>query len=135
MAPLKYEYENHWKSNGEFESGQEYKAFKENVKDTILNRVIEKLGADFKENIVSAEISTPLTFQRYLHSSKGSFMGYAIDKRNYGKFLKQKTPINGLYLVGQYVFPGFGVAGVMASGYYLAKELLKKDNINLEGRL
>lgn len=132
LAPLKYEYENHWKSNGEFESGQEYKAFKENVKDTILNRVIEKLGADFKENIVSAEISTPLTFQRYLHSSKGSFMGYAIDKRNYGKFLKQKTPINGLYLVGQYVFPGFGVAGVMASGYYLAKELLKKDNINLE---
>ena len=59
-------------------------------------------------------------------------MGYAIDKKNYGKFLKQKTSINGLYLVGQYVFPGFGVAGVMASGYYLAKDLLKEENINLE---
>ena len=71
-------------------------------------------------------------YERYLHSSKGSFMGYTIDKKNCGKFLKQKTSINGLYLVGQYVFPGFGVAGVMASGYYLAKDLLKEENINLE---
>ena len=37
-----------------------------------------------------------------------------------------------LYLVGQWVFPGFGVAGVMASGYYLAKNFLKLDGIDLE---
>lgn len=132
MVPLKYEYENLWKTNLHGKRGKEYREFKENVKDTILNRVTEKLGLEFRENLISAEISTPLTYERYLHSSKGSFMGYAIDKKNYGKFLKQKTSINGLYLVGQYVFPGFGVAGVMASGYYLAKELLKKENINLE---
>ena len=35
-------------------------------------------------------------------------------------------------MVGQYVFPGFGVAGVMASGYYLSKDLLKEENIGLE---
>lgn len=132
LVPLKYEYENFWKTNAERERGKEYKAFKEKVKETILNRVTEKLGAEFKDNLISAEISTPLTYERYLHSSQGSFMGYAIDKKNYGKFLKQETPINGLHLVGQYVFPGFGVAGVMASGYYLAKDLLKKENIDLE---
>lgn len=131
MLPLKYEYENYWKTNQK-ERGKEYKEFKEDVKNTILNRITEKLGVEFKNNLVDAEISTPLTYERYLHSSKGSFMGYAIDKKNYGKFLKQKTSINGLYLVGQYVFPGFGVAGVMASGYYLAKDLLKEENINLE---
>ena len=46
--------------------------------------------------------------------------------------MKQKTLIDHLYLVGQWVFPGFGVAGVMASGYYLARELLKPDGIDLK---
>ena len=43
------------------------------------------------------------------------------------KKMKQQTSVDGLHLVGQWVFPGFGVAGVMASGYYLAKNLLKQD--------
>jgi phytoene dehydrogenase-like protein len=59
-------------------------------------------------------------------------MGWAIDARNYGKFLPHKTAMPGLYLCGQWVFPGFGVAGVIASGYYLAKDLLKPDGIDLE---
>lgn len=50
----------------------------------------------------------------------------------YGKYLKQRTDIKDLYLVGQWVFPGFGVAGVMASGYYLAKEILKSKGIDLK---
>jgi phytoene dehydrogenase-like protein len=60
-------------------------------------------------------------------------MGFAIDAKNYGKFMKQKTEVPNLYLCGQWVFPGFGVAGVMASGYYLAKDLLKPAGIDLEG--
>jgi phytoene dehydrogenase-like protein len=59
-------------------------------------------------------------------------MGWAIDAKNYGKFMKQKTEVPNLYLVGQWVFPGFGVAGVMASGYYLAKDLLNLDGIDLK---
>ncbi|MDP4145425.1 MAG: hypothetical protein Q8936_13230 [Bacillota bacterium] len=59
-------------------------------------------------------------------------MGWAIDSKNYGRFLKQKTEVPNLYLCGQWVFPGFGVAGVMASGYYLAKDLLKSKGIDLE---
>jgi phosphoribosylaminoimidazole (AIR) synthetase len=37
--------------------------------------------------------------------------------------------------VGHWVFPGFGVPGVMASGYYLARKILEKDNIDLESRM
>lgn len=64
-----------------------------------------------------AELSTPITFERYTYSKNGSFMGWAIDDKIYGKFMKQKTDVPNLYLVDQWVFPGFGVAGVMASGY------------------
>jgi phytoene dehydrogenase-like protein len=73
-----------------------------------------------------------MTYERYTYSKNGSFMGWSVEQSEYGKYLKQRTAINDLYLVGQWVFPGFGVAGVMASGYYLAKEILKSENIDLK---
>ncbi|MCM3768488.1 hypothetical protein [Neobacillus niacini] len=59
-------------------------------------------------------------------------MGWSAEEKEYGKFIKQTTAIKNLYLVGQWVFPGFGVEGVMASGFYLAKEILKGDGIDLK---
>jgi hypothetical protein len=35
-------------------------------------------------------------------------------------------------MVGQWVYPGFGVAGVMAGGYFLAKRLLKERGIDAD---
>jgi phytoene dehydrogenase-like protein len=46
--------------------------------------------------------------------------------------LKPNETMPQFFKFGQWVFPGFGIAGVMASGYYLAKDLLKDDNVNLE---
>jgi phytoene dehydrogenase-like protein len=59
-------------------------------------------------------------------------MGWSAEECEYGKYMKQRTDIKDLYLVGQWVFPGFGVAGVMASGYYLAMEILKEKGIDLK---
>ena len=132
LFPIPYKYMNCWNTNGSRARGKQYYELKENVKDIILNRIYEKLGTSFKASVIYTELGTPLTFERYTNSANGSFMGWAIDKNNYGKFMKHKTDILNLYLVGQWVFPGFGIAGVMASGYYLAKDLLKGDNVNLE---
>ena len=132
LFPIPYEYMNCWNTDGSKVRGKQYYELKENVKNIILNRIYEKLGALFKASVIYTELGTPLTFERYTNSANGSFMGWAIDKNNYGKFMKHKTGIPGLYLVGQWVFPGFGIAGVMASGYYLAKDLLKDDGVNLE---
>jgi phytoene dehydrogenase-like protein len=90
------------------------------------------LGDDFKKAMVFHELSTPMTYERYTYSQKGSFMGWSVEEKEYGKYLKQRTDLKNLYLVGQWVFPGFGVAGVMASGYYLAKEILKDEGIDLK---
>jgi phytoene dehydrogenase-like protein len=62
-------------------------------------------------------------------------MGWKVDKAHYGKFVPQTTPIESLYLVGHWVFPGFGVPGVMASGYYLAKKILEKEGVDLTSKL
>jgi phytoene dehydrogenase-like protein len=132
LAPIPYEYCNSWNTFGTKERNKEYYKLKSEVQNILLNRICEKLGDDFKNSVTYAELGTPLTFERYTNSTNGSFMGFAYNKKNYGKFVKQKTDIPGLYLVGQWTFPGFGIAGVMASGYYLAKELLKEDAIDLE---
>jgi len=132
LLPIPYEYHNYWETGSKRERGEEYYKLKSKVIDAVLSRLDSSLGNGFKNSLVLSELSTPITFERYTYSKNGSFMGWAIDSKNYGKFLKQKTDVPNLYLCGQWAFPGFGVAGVMASGYYLAKDLLKLDGIDLE---
>lgn len=132
LIPLSYSYEYGWKTVSEKVRGEAYSALKIRVENTILSRLQRHLGNDFIEAVVHHELSTPVTYERYTYSQNGSFMGWSAEEKEYGKFIKQKTDIENLYLVGQWVFPGFGVAGVMASGYYLAKEILKGEGIDLK---
>lgn len=134
-AILPYEYENCWRTGNTKIREKQYRQLKEDVKNKIIGRVCAKLGEEFREAIRYSLAATPLTFERYTNNEKGSFMGWKVDKAHYGKFIPQTTPIENLYLVGHWVFPGFGVPGVMASGYYLAKKILEKDKIDLESRM
>jgi phytoene dehydrogenase-like protein len=134
-AVLPYEYENYWGTGNTKIRGKQYRQLKEDVTNKIIDRVCAKLGEEFRKAIRYSLAATPLTFERYTYNEKGSFMGWKVDKAHYGKFIPQTTPIENLYLVGHWVFPGFGVPGVMASGYYLAKKILEKDKIDLEGRM
>ncbi len=134
-AILPYEYENCWQTGDSRKRGEPYYQLKGAVKDILLGRVCDKLGEDFREAIRYSLASTPLTFERYTYNKRGAFMGWKIDRAHYGRFIPQTTPVDNLYLVGHWVFPGFGVPGVMASGYYVAKTILAKEGIDLEERL
>jgi phytoene dehydrogenase-like protein len=112
--------------------GKAYRELKEQAGQILLDRICDKLGDEFRRSVLFSIPSTPLTIERYTNSAQGSFMGWSIDAKDYGKFLPQTTPVKNLFLVGQWVFPGFGVAGVTASGYFLAKRLLAADSIDLE---
>jgi phytoene dehydrogenase-like protein len=131
-VPISYEYHNNWETDAGGIRGEGYKMLKKEVEEILLDRIGKAMGRDFLEAISYHELSTPLTYERYTYSKNGSFMGWSIEQSQYGKYMKQRTDIKDLYLVGQWVFPGFGVAGVMASGYYLAKELLKSEGIDLK---
>jgi len=132
LVPISYEYRNNWETGASGDREEKYRALKQEVERILLERIGERMGADFIAAIAHHELSSPLTYERYTYSKKGSFMGWAVEQPQYGKYLKQRTDLNDLYLVGQWVFPGFGVAGVMASGYYLAKEILKGEGVDLK---
>ncbi len=132
LVPLSYEYRNCWETGADRIRGERYRELKHEVEATLLSRIGERMGRDFVAAVSYHELSSPITFERYTYSKNGSFMGWSIRQSEYGRYLKQRTEIRDLYLVGQWVFPGFGVAGVMASGYYLAKEILKSGGIDLK---
>lgn len=134
-AILPYEYEDCWRTGNTKTRAQQYRRLKEEVKNSVLDRVCARLGEGFRRAIAYSLAATPLTFERYTYNEGGSFMGWKVDKAHYGKFIPQTTPIDNLYLVGHWVFPGFGVPGVMASGYYVARKILGKDGIDLESRI
>lgn len=132
LAPMSYEYHDCWDTEDGSVRGEGYQKLKARVSEILLERIEKHLGSQFRNAIAHHELSTPITYERYTYSKNGSFMGWSARQADYGKYLRQRTAVQDLFFVGQWVFPGFGVAGVMASGYYLAKEILKSDGIQLK---
>lgn len=125
MVLLSYQYNNNRETEAGYKRGEKYMQLKQDTEQTLLKRIGDHMGGGFTDALVHHELSTPVTYERYTYSKHGSFMSWSIEQSQYSKFLKQKTDIKDLYLMGKWVFPGFEVAGVMASGYYLARQNLK----------
>ena len=112
-----------------------YRRVKEETEKVILERLEARLGRGFRDAIRFISSSTPLSFARYTNSPGGSYMGFSIGAGEYGRFLPQKSPLPGLFFSGQWVFPGFGIAGAAASGYYASKALLADEGSDLDTSL
>ena len=87
-----------------------------------LFRALEKIIPDLQSRIVLTLIGTPLTHQRFLRRHQGAY-GPAI-AAGQGLFPSCKTPISGLYRVGDSTLPGIGVPAVAASGILCANTLV-----------
>ncbi len=86
---------------------------------------LEKVIPDLRDRIVLELIGTPLTHSRYLRRHQGSY-GPGI-KAGQAMFPGCKTPIRGLYRVGDSTTPGIGVPAVAASGILCANTLVTPD--------
>lgn len=90
-----------------------------------LYRALERVIPDLRDRIVLELIGTPLTHARYLRRHHGTY-GAAIAAKD-GLFPTQRTPIDGLYRVGDSTLPGIGVPAVAASGILCANSLVSAD--------
>jgi phytoene dehydrogenase-like protein len=125
FAPISYDF---------FYDSKKYAGLKMQAETVIHGRICRALGKEFESGICLRFSGTPQTIERYTNAHRGTYMGIDIDQKNYGKFLDNQSSYKNLFFVGQWTFPGFGASGVMAGGYYLAKKILKKENINLENK-
>jgi len=87
-----------------------------------LYRAVERVIPDWRDRQVVERIGTPLTHARYLRRYRGTY-GPAI-AAGQGQFPSCKTPIRGLFRVGDSTLPGIGVPAVAASGILCANTLV-----------
>lgn len=95
---------------------------KKEAKSKTLIQALQTVVPDICDRITLKLIGTPLTHQRFLRRHQGTY-GPAI-AAGQGLFPGCKTPIKGLYRVGDSTLPGIGVPAVAASGILCANSLV-----------
>jgi carotene isomerase len=98
---------------------------KKRMKAESLYQALEKIIPDVRDRATLELIGSPLTHAHYLRRYQGTY-GPAIPAGE-GLFPSYKTPIPGLYRVGDSTLPGIGVPAVAASGILCANSLVDPE--------
>lgn len=97
------------------------------LKDELTRRLIDRLDQRWpglRETVAFAELATPLSFETYQSSVRGSFYGLAATPgRLRSRLAGARTPVKGLVVAGQDAW-GPGVVGAIAGGILAANALL-----------
>eukprot|EP00594_Rhizosolenia_setigera_P008482 CAMPEP_0178963260 /NCGR_PEP_ID=MMETSP0789-20121207/14911_1 /TAXON_ID=3005 /ORGANISM="Rhizosolenia setigera, Strain CCMP 1694" /LENGTH=598 /DNA_ID=CAMNT_0020647681 /DNA_START=40 /DNA_END=1836 /DNA_ORIENTATION=- len=102
---------------------EEYKKKKEEAADFLWS-AIEEYVPDARKRAVpgTVQIGTPLTHERFLRRTQGTYGPRVEAGKN--TLPGHKTPIKNLYLTGDFTFPGIGVPATAASGAITANNIL-----------
>ncbi|MFF2518218.1 FAD-dependent oxidoreductase [Streptomyces sp. NPDC058086] len=113
-----------WRGTPENERPDSYRKFKDELTGRLIAR-LEERWPGFRETIAFAELATPLSFETYQHSVRGSFYGLAATpQRLRSARAGCRTPVQGLFVAGQDAW-GSGVVGALAGGLMAANAVLK----------
>ncbi len=87
----------------------------------------ERVLGPFRDRIVHLETATPVSQERYTHSTGGTSYGYQHSPAQSGSNRPaHRTEIEGLWLVGANTVAGHGIAGTMVGGVRCAGEILDR---------
>ena len=108
------------------------KEFYNLVKETIAKMVIvniEKKFPSLSGKITLLDVATPVTFNRYVNASRGSYMGFLYTSKSPALMISGKVPfVRKLYLAGQYVQCPGGLPLAMVSGNHAIQRIRYKEN-------
>jgi C-3',4' desaturase CrtD len=110
------------------EPNPKYDEEKNQVADFILSELEKRLTGFKKSDIIVKNISTPKSWQDWTYRRFGRVGGIpnTMDKKVW-ELVGSETPFRGLYLVGDTVYPGQGIAGVCLSGQNAVHRILQKE--------
>ena len=90
-----------------------------------ISNVLEKNFEISPENWLHRELATPISFERWTNRPKGIVGGLGQNPDNFGIFgLSSRTPMRGLWLCGDSIYPGEGTAGVSQSALMVARQII-----------
>lgn len=127
MAP--FEHYAAWKDTSWKKRGKNYEELKESYAKRLLDKLYEYVP-EVKGHVDYYELSTPLSTKHFCMYQHGEIYGLEHTPQRFQlKWLKPKTPIQGLYLTGQDIVTD-GVAGALFSGVLTSSWILKKNIIS-----
>lgn len=114
---------------GRYRRDDRYRQRKREITDRLVDAA-EQLIGPFRDDIVHLEMASPLTHERYTHSSGGTSYGYKHSPEQSGNHRPQlRTEIEGLWVVGANTATGHGIAGAMIGGVMCAGEIIDRPLI------
>ncbi len=134
ISPMDYKLVEQWSDTKHKHRPQSYHEFKEQMGERFLN-LIEKKHPGFRENIKYVEFSTPLSYEHYTHSPKGSLYGIIRNAKDpLRTHIAPYTKIPNLFFVGQNIdihgVLGVTVGAFMTAGLFLDLHKLLTDVVS-----
>lgn len=128
LTHMKFEEVEKWKDFPINKRGEDYNEFKNKKAEKLIDLVKIKFP-ELAGNIVSYNVSTPLTYRDYLGSPNGSMYGTIRDCMNpVGSYISPRTKLENLFFTGQNINL-HGVLGVSLSSILTCGEFLGTNNI------
>ena len=115
---------------------EEYKKKKAEAADFLWGAVEEYIP-NARERAIdgTVQIGTPLTHERFLKRTRGTY-GPRVKVGKGQSLPGHKTPLPGLFLCGDFTFPGIGVPATAASGAITANSIVSlSDHLNMLGKI
>lgn len=108
--------------------GPNYRTLKKRLMNQFID-IAEKVVPGLKGHILFADAASPLTYERYTLNTGGSCMGWELGVEGFRNRLDQRSPIEGLFLAGQWTFPGYGGTGPVAFSGFTAANLILRESM------
>jgi all-trans-retinol 13,14-reductase len=106
-----------WESTAWKHRGPEYEELKRKIAASLLS-LVEKQIPGFRDLVAYQELGTPLSVKHFSQHPSGQIYGFpATPDRLTRKYLRARTPIKNLFLVGTDA-AGFGIVGAMIGGFF-----------------
>ncbi len=103
-----------------------YRTLKKKTLEQLLEFIHSFLGIP-PEKWLHKELATPRSFAKWTGRPRGIVGGLGQNPNNFGPFgLPSRTPMNGLWLCGDSIYPGEGTAGVSQSAIMVCRQLMAR---------
>ncbi|GIE78452.1 hypothetical protein Aph02nite_44020 [Actinoplanes philippinensis] len=117
-----------WRGSVADDRPESYREFKQLLAERLITR-LDRQWPGLRKMIAFTELATPLSFENYQNSVRGSFYGLAATpQRLRSPVAGCRTPIKGLFVAGQDAW-GSGVVGALAGGLMAANAVLRPRQV------
>ena len=104
-----------------------YRSYKNEIAEFVKNLIINHIP-ELKDKLVTLDVATPITFNRYTNASRGTYMSFLFNDTKGVMLSKGKVQgLHNFYLSGQYMQTPGGLPLALAAGRFSIQWIKRKE--------